>query len=60
MTSTTYSHTRNYAPKDYAIEDDRILVVEEPTLGLGDRFLWGLAVVGVLALTVGFYAWVLG
>ncbi|QOD65827.1 hypothetical protein HGK82_22310 [Ochrobactrum sp. MT180101] len=57
MTSTTYSHTRNYAPKDYAAGDT--FYEPETTLGLSDRFLWGLAVVAVLALTVGFYAWVL-
>lgn len=57
MTSTTYSHTRNYAPKDYAAGDT--FYEPETTLGLGDRFLWGLAVVAVLALTVGLYAWVL-
>ncbi|MCO7729051.1 hypothetical protein NJB93_21065 [Brucella intermedia] len=57
MTSTTYSHTRNYAPKDYAEGD--AFYEPETTLGLGDRFLWGLAVVAALALTVGFYAWVL-
>ncbi|MCI1002818.1 hypothetical protein HWD97_22355 [Ochrobactrum sp. C6C9] len=57
MTSTTYSHARNYAPKDYA--DGDTLYEPETTLGLGDRFVWGLAVVAALALTVGFYAWVL-
>ncbi|UXO85633.1 hypothetical protein [Brucella intermedia] len=57
MTSTTYSHTRNYAPKDYA--DGDTFYEPETTLGLGDRFLWGLAVVAALALTVGFYAWAL-
>ncbi|MBJ6135041.1 hypothetical protein JAU75_19550 [Ochrobactrum sp. Q0168] len=58
MTSTTYSHTRNYAPKDYA--DGDTFYEPETTLGLGDRFLWALAVVAALALTVGFYGWVLG
>lgn len=46
--------------KDYAVEDDRIL--ETPTssvLGLGDRFVMGLAVVAALALGIGFYSWVL-
>ena len=57
MTSNTYSHTRNYAPKDYA--DGDTLYERETTIGLGDRFLWGLAVVAALALTVGFYTWVL-
>lgn len=41
--------------KDYAVEDDRIL--ETPTssvLGLGDRFVMGLAVVAALALAIGF------
>lgn len=57
MTSTTYSHTRNYAPKDYAEGDS--FYEPETKLGLGDRFLWGLAVVAALALTVGFYAWAL-
>ncbi|MDH7786375.1 hypothetical protein QBD01_002396 [Ochrobactrum sp. 19YEA23] len=57
MTSTTYSHTRNYAPKDYA--DGDTFYEPETTPGPGDRFVWGLAVVAVLALTVGFYAWVL-
>ena len=57
MTSTTYSRTRNYAPKDYA--DGDTLYERETTIGLGDRFFWGLAVVAVLALTVGFYAWAL-
>lgn len=57
MTSNTYSHTRNYAPKDYA--DGDTFYEPETTLGLGDRFVWGLAVVAALALPVGFYAWVL-
>ncbi|MFK3663981.1 hypothetical protein ACI2JN_01810 [Ochrobactrum teleogrylli] len=57
MTSTTYSHTRNYAPKDYA--DGDTFYEPETTLGLGDKFVHGLAVVAALALTVGFYAWVL-
>lgn len=57
MTSTTYSHTRNFQPKDYAEGDS--FYEPETTLGLGDRFLWGLAVVAALALTVGFYTWVL-
>ncbi|WP_157803304.1 hypothetical protein [Brucella pituitosa] len=46
--------------KDYVVEDDRIL--ETPTsgvLGLGDRFVMGLAVVAALALAIGFYSWVL-
>ena len=57
MTSTTYSHTRNYAPKDYAAGDT--FYEPETTLGLGDRFVHGLLVVLVLAFAVGFYAWVL-
>ena len=57
MTSTTYSHTRNYAPKDYA--DGDTLYEPETTLGLGDRFVHGVLVVAVLALAVGLYAWVL-
>lgn len=57
MTSTTYSHTRNFQPKDYA--DGDTFYEPETALGLGERFAWGLAVVAALALTVGFYAWVL-
>ncbi|OYR20478.1 hypothetical protein [Brucella pseudogrignonensis] len=44
--------------KDYAVEDDRILS-SETTLGLGDHFVMGLAVVAALALGIGFYSWVL-
>ncbi|NKX16753.1 hypothetical protein HGG75_18590 [Ochrobactrum pseudogrignonense] len=39
--------------KDYAVEDDRILS-SETTLGLGDHFVMGLAVVAALALGIGF------
>ena len=44
--------------KDYVVEDERILS-NETTLGLGDRFVLGLAVVATLALAIGFYSWVL-
>ena len=57
MTSTTYSHTRNFAPKDYA--DGDTFYEPETTLGLGDKFVHGLLVVAAIALAVGFYAWVL-
>ena len=49
---------QRFAPKDYVVEDDRILS-SETTLGLGDRFVMGLAVVAALALAIGFYSWVL-
>lgn len=46
--------------KDYVVEDDRILVTPiSSVLGLGDRFVMGLAVVAALALAIGFYSWVL-
>lgn len=44
--------------KDYVVEDDCILS-SETTLGLGDRFVMGLAVVAAFALAIGFYSWVL-
>lgn len=56
--------TKATPPKDYVVEEDRILEFDpwgnpESTSSLGDKFAYGLMVVAMIAIAVTLYSWVL-